>query len=299
MSQGFDTARWKPGAFLPEADARDPALILVIAALCFLACLTAMGVIAADRAARGWAGQLSGEATVIVRAQGGETPDAAAARAAEALAGVKGVTEARALEREKAYDLIRPWLGDVGDLEDLPVPRLVAVTLDRAAPAQAAALRQALAARGLDAVVDDHSVWIKDIRRSAGVVRWTGSGLFLLIAVAAAAVVAFATRSGLVARRDVVEVLHLAGAEDGFIVALFQNRLAQLAALASSVSALAAALVAAAVRLMGGGGGITPVLPIAWTDLLAVLPAPLIAAATAAVAARITAMRMVRELDRP
>jgi len=297
VSQGFDTARWKPGAFLPEADARDPALILVIAALCFLACLTAMGVIAADRAARGWAGQLSGEATVIVRAQGGETPDAAAARAAEALAGVKGVTEARALEREKAYDLIRPWLGDVGDLEDLPVPRLVAVTLDRAAPAQAAALRQALAARGLDAVVDDHSVWIKDIRRSAGVVRWTGSGLFLLIAVAAAAVVAFATRSGLVARRDVVEVLHLAGAEDGYIANLFELRFARIAAVAGAVGAAAAAVLAGGLRLAGGGQGLTPALPFAWTDLLAVLPCPLVAALVAALAARLTARNLIRGLE--
>jgi len=68
---------------------------------------------------------------VVVRPRGGETPDAAAARAAaETLAGTAGVTEARALEPAKAYDLIRPWLGDVSNIEDLPVPRLVAVTLD-------------------------------------------------------------------------------------------------------------------------------------------------------------------------
>ncbi|MBU2361365.1 MAG: ABC transporter permease, partial [Alphaproteobacteria bacterium] len=84
MSEPFDIARWRPAAFLPEEDARDPALLFVVAVLCFLACLTALGVIAGDRAAQGWAGQLTGEATVIVRARGGETPDAAAARAAEA-----------------------------------------------------------------------------------------------------------------------------------------------------------------------------------------------------------------------
>ena len=49
---------------------------------------------------------------MIVRPRGGETPDAAAARAAEALSGAAGVAEARALEPAKAYDLIRPWLGD-------------------------------------------------------------------------------------------------------------------------------------------------------------------------------------------
>lgn len=296
MSEPMDLARWRPAPFLPAKDARDPALIFVVAVLCFLACLTALGVIAADRAARGWAGQLTGEATVIVRARGGETPDAAAARAAETLAGVRGVAEARALEREKAYDLVRPWLGDVTDLDDLPVPRLVAVTLDPEAPAAAPQLTMALRAQGLDAVVDDHSVWLKDIRRAAGVVRWTGAGVFLLIALAAGAVVAFATRAGLAARRDVVEVLHLTGAEDGYIAALFQLRFARIAAVSGAIGAAGAGLLGAALRLIGGGQGITPALPIAWLDLLAVLPCPLLAAAVAAVSARLTADALIRDL---
>lgn len=296
MSEVLDLARWRPAPFLPEKDARDPALIFVVAVLCFLACLTALGVIAADRAAGGWANQLTGEATVIVRARGGETPDAAAARAAEALAGVRGVAEARALEREKAYDLVRPWLGEAVELDDLPVPRLVAVTLDPAAPATAQQLSVVLRAQGLDAVVDDHSVWIKDIRRAAGVVRWTGAGVFLLIALAAGAVVAFATRAGLAARRDVVEVLHLAGAEDGYIAALFQIRFAGIAAVAGAIGAAGAALLGGVLRLIGGGQGITPALPIAWIDLLAVLPCPLLAAAVAAIAARLTADALIRDL---
>ena len=297
MSQMFDPARWRPAPFLPEAEARDGALIFVVAVLCFLACLTALGVLAADRAAHGWSGQLVGEATVIVRARGGETPDAAAARATEVLAGVAGVAEARALEPEKAYDLIRPWLGDVADLEDLPVPRLVAVTLDDEQPASGAALDRALKAQGLDAVVDDHSVWIEDIRRAAGVVRWAGAGVFLLIAGAAAAVVAFATRAGLAARKDVVEVLHLSGAEDAFIARLFQLRFARIAGLAGLLGAAGAAAVGALARLAGGGEGLTPALPIAWNDLLAVLPCPVLAALVAAVAARLTASALIREME--
>ena len=296
MSELFDVARWRPAPFLPERESRDAALIFVVAVLCFLACLTAMGVIAADRAARGWTGQLTGEATVIVRPRGGETPDAAAARGAEALAGVTGVTEARALEPAKAYDLIRPWLGDVSDLADLPVPRLVAVSLDPKRPATAAALRQGLKAQDVDATVDDHSVWIKDISRAGGVVRWLGTGVFALIATAAAAVIAFATRAGLAARRDVVEVLHLAGAEDGYIARLFQVRFARLAGVAGLIGAAGAGLVGAVLRLMGGGEGLTPALPIAWSDLLAALPCPLFAAAVAAMAAQVTAIRLIRDM---
>jgi cell division transport system permease protein len=296
MSEAFDPARWRPASFLPEADARDPALHFVVAVLCFLACLTALGALAGDRAAHGWSGQLMGEATVIVRARGGETPDAAAARAAEALAAVPGVSEARALEREKAYDLIRPWLGDVSDLEDLPVPRLVAVSLDAKSPATAPQLDKALKAQGLDAVVDDHSRWIKDIRHAADVVRAIAAVVFVLVAAAAGAVVAFATRAGLAARRDVVEVLHLAGAEDAQIAGLFELRFARIAAVAGGIGAVGAAALGAALRLIGGGQGITPALPIAWIDLLVVLPCPLLAALVAAIAARLTARRLIKDL---
>ena len=165
---------------------------------------------------------------MLVRARGGETPDAAAARAAETLAGVPGVTEARALEREKAEDLIAPWLGDVPDLDDLPVPRLVTVDLDRESPATAADLdRRPEGRRASTPPSTTTAVWIEDIERAAGLARWSALGVFLLIAAAAGAVIAFATRAGLAARRDVVEVLHLSGAEDGFIAGLFQTRFAR------------------------------------------------------------------------
>ena len=297
MSEIFDPARWRPAPFLPEKEARDRALIFVVAVLCFLACLTAMGVLAANRAAAGWTGQLNGDATVIVRPKGGETPDAAAARAAEALSGATGVTEARALEPAKAYDLLRPWLGDVTDLEDLPVPRLVVVTLDARHPANAKQLNAALQSQNVDATVDDHSVWIKDIQRAGDLVRWLGVLVFLLIAAAAGAVVAFATRAGLAARRDVVEVLHLAGAEDGFIARLFLTRFARIAGLAGLIGAGAAAALGVGLRLAGGGEGLTPALPLAWSDLAAVLPCPLLAALVAAVAAQVTAMALIRDMQ--
>ena len=293
----FDPARWRPAPLLPKEGARSGSLLFVVATLCFLACLTALAVLATNRAARGWIGQLGGEATVIVRPKRGETPDAAAARAAEALAGVPGVAEARALEPQKAYDLIRPWLGDITDLEDLPVPRLVAVTLDRQAPADAARLAQALKSQDLDATVDDHSLWIKDVRRSANLARALGVGVFLLIAGAAGAVVAFATQAGLAARRDVVEVLHLSGAEDRYIAGLFQLRFARMAVLGGVIGAGVAALVGAGLRLAGGTLGLTPALPVAWSDLAVVLICPLAAALVAAVAARLTASALIRDME--
>ena len=288
--------RRKAAPLLPREDARDGALVFVVATLCFLACLAAVFTIGADRAARGWRTELTGSATVVVRPKADETADAAAARAAEVLAGVRGVDEADALEREKADALLRPWLGDDDVLKDLPVPRLVSVDLDPKAPASAADMDQALKAARIDATVDDHSLWLKDILGAAALTRSAALGVAALIAAAAAAVIVFATRAGLAARADVVDVLHVAGAEDGFIADLFVARFARMTAMAGIIGAGGAGLVAAAMRLLGGGAGLTPALPLAWSDLLILPACPLIAAAIAALAARATAMALLKDM---
>jgi cell division transport system permease protein len=289
-------ARERPASLLPPQDARDGALVFVVAVLCLLACLAVMAGLAANRAAGGWRAQLGGSATVLVRARGDETADGAAARAAEALAGVKGVAEAAALEPEKAKALLEPWLGKDGVLDDLPIPRLVSVDLDPKAPASLAAMDQALKAAGVEATIDDHSLWLKDVVRAGTLARIFAIGAGVLVGAAAGAVIVFATRAGLTARGDLVSVLHLAGAEDRFIAGLFQARFARMAALAGMIGATAAGAIALAVRLLGGGSGLTPVLPLAWTDFSALLLCPAVAAAIAALAARATALGLLRTM---
>lgn len=299
MSQDIAAAflkRWRPGPLMPRGDARDAGLGFVIAVLCFFACMAALAALAGDRAAAGWAAQLQDSATVLVRPRGGESADAAAARAAEALSGVAGVSEARALEKDKAAALLEPWLGKEALSDDLPVPRLVTLDLDPDHPPSVAALDQALKARDIDATVDDHSLWIKDIVRAGAWARAAAIAVFALTAAAAAAVIAFAARSVLETRRGIVEVLHVAGARDGFIAGLLLRRFAAMAFVAGLAGAAVAAAVGAGARLIGGGAGLTPALPVAWIDLAAVLPCPLLAALTAAAAARSAAMRLLKEM---
>jgi len=289
-------AKRKPAPLLPPEDARDGALVFVVAVLCFLACIAVVAALGANRAANGWRTQLTGSATVIVRPSASETADAAAERAAEALSAIRpGVAEADVLEKEKAQALLAPWLGTGDVLEDLPVPRLVSVDLDPKAPASVSAMDKALKAAGVDATIDDHSLWLKDVLRAGLMARIAALGAAALITAAAAAVIAFATRAGLAARRDLVNVLHFAGAEDRFIAGLFQVRFARMAALAGLLGAGAAAMIATAARVLGGGAGLTPVLPLAWSDLLVLPACPLIAGLVAALAARLTALALLKE----
>lgn len=264
-------------------------LVVVIAVLCFLASIAAVGALAADRAAHGWARQLRAEATVQVRPRVDETGPAAAARAAETLAGVEGVTEAQALDRKAAEGLLRPWVGEAA-LPDLPLPHLVVVHLDPKAPASAPSLSRALAEAGLDASVDDHSLWRGEVERAAGVITALAGTAFLLIAAATGAAIAYATRAGLAAQAAVIETLSLNGASDSRIASLFQRRFGALAGTAGATGAAAAALLLAGLRLAGGEGGLTPALPLAYADLLVLVACPVLALAVAMLSARFTAL---------
>jgi cell division transport system permease protein len=70
-----------------------------------------------------------------------------------------------------------------------------------------------------------------------------------------------------------------------------------MAALGGAAGAAVAAAVGAGLRVAGGPQGISPALPVAWSDLLVVLACPAIAAGVAAVAARITAQRLIRDME--
>ena len=280
-------------SLLPRDAGGEAWLAGLIAVLCFLACLSAVGAVSADRAAHGWARELRSEATVQVRPRVGETGAEAAARAAQTLAGVEGVSEAEAMDRKTAEALLRPWIGDAV-LPDLPIPHLVTVRLDPTAPASAVTLGRALAEAGLDATVDDHSLWRGEVERSAGLITLLAAAAFLLTAGAAGAAVAYATRAGMAAQSGVINTLSLNGASDRAIAGLYQARYGLLAAGAGAIGALVAMLLIAGLRFLGGAGGVTPALPLAWSDLLILSPCPLLAGTVALVAARFTALARLK-----
>ncbi|WP_443748649.1 cell division protein FtsX [Asticcacaulis solisilvae] len=277
---------------LPAQDEREVALHYVIAVLCTLACLAGLAVVASDRAATGWSRDIRAEVTIQVRPTGLETGSVAAAKAAEVLAGVKGVSEAVAIEPEKAKALIKPWLGDV-ILDDLPIPNLVEVHLDPRHPPRSRALMDALISNGIDASLDDHAIWLKYIEQGALTIRLFALGIFVIIGSATAAVVGFATRASLTARADVVDVLSLCGATDIFIAERFQYRFARMAFQSGLFGAVAAALAGAALKFTATTQSLTLALPISWFDLLILIPCPVLVAVIAGITARMVTVRLL------
>lgn len=278
---------------LPHDGGGERLLAAVIAVLCFLACVAAVGALAADRAAHGWARALGAEATVQVRPRVSETGAESAARAAQTLAGVEGVEEAQVLDRKAAEALLRPWVGDAV-LPDLPIPFLVTVRLEPDAPASAVSLSRALAEAGVDATVDDHSLWRGEVERSAALITVLALAAFVVTAGAAAAAVAYAVRAGMAAQGTLIETLSLNGAGDTRIAGLYQARYGGLTFVAGAAGALAAMVGVAMLRFLGGAQGITPALPVAWSDVAVLSLCPALAATVALVAARVAALARLK-----
>ena len=100
--------------------------------------------------------------------------------------------------------------------------------------------------------------------------------VMIVILISAVATVVFTTRTGLAIHSDVVEVLHLIGAQDSYVARQFQNHTLRLASAGAAVGFLLGAGIIWLAHVYGGklSGGLLPELalgPGQWA-LLAALP---------------------------
>ena len=280
----------KPAPLLPMEDAREAALFFVVCALCFLAALAGLSARSAYSAAEAWTSEVTGQITIRVE---GETEDRDAVL--EAVRAHKGIATAKALSHADAEELLRPWLGASGMPDGLPLPFLIAA---ESAPGQVdvgKALRAMLTNRGFDTTVDDHVQWSRDVERATGSARWIALGAVALLVATAFAVIAFATHSALLARAEVVDVLHLCGATDSFIAGVFERRFLGLGLQAGFIGAVLAFAAAAFLLFLAKQAGdkiwLLPHLTLSRLDGLILGLTPLAAGAASMLAARITVVR--------
>src|SRR5690606_31975078 len=143
------------------------------------------------------------------------------------------------------------------DLDALPLPRLIALELDRTAPPDLDTVRAGLSGRFEGATLDDHRRWQQQITTITQSFSLGGMAILALVAMATTAIIISATKSSMASNREIVEVLHFVGATDRFIAREFEKhffRLGVRAGLVGAVLALAVfMLMPTILRVMGGG----------------------------------------------
>jgi len=284
-------------SILPQQSTERLPLTAAVTIMSYLAALALAAALAIGHASGIWTANLAGAVTVQIRPAPNLSSEAQSESVLGLLKEAPGVQSARRLTQAEIRSLIEPWLGKGIALEELPVPQLVAVTLDRSAPPDLSALGDKIAKAVPGAVLDDHRRWNERLVGFTGRLTQLGYAVLLLIGVATTAIVVFATRAGLAANHETVEVLHLVGAQDRFIARQFERYFLRLALKAGAIGTLAAALTLLVAGLAASGGDMfLPALSDAGLTPAAILTVPLATALVAMATARLTVLDVLRAM---
>lgn len=208
----------------------DRMLPFLVAAMAFLAALALAGWVGAASLARLWQAGAGSTLTVQV-----PEPQSAAGdgtrldRVLAVLHRTPGIKSARALSEAELAKLLTPWLGAKPAQLGLPLPAVVAVRLSEP-ELSLAALTERIAAAAPGTLVENEGVWADRLTTLAESLQACAATALVVVASVAAAVIAVATRGGLAARREAIEIVHGLGATDGYIASRFASRATGLAA---------------------------------------------------------------------
>lgn len=229
-----------PLAFTDDAGGR--ALPWAVAAMVFLAMLAVAGAVGIGNATAGWRAGVEDRLTVRIAAIDNQPAEPRIEIALGVLFNTQGVSNARVLTPDEIGTLLKPWLG--GNLTglDLPLPALIDVTLEPDAVIDTAALTQRLQTKVPGAHVEDPTPWLGGLLGLARVLQTLAGIVVALTSLAMVAMVVAATRAGLAAQTQTIEVLHVIGAQDGYIARAFVRFVLRRAALGAVLGALGAGL---------------------------------------------------------
>lgn len=247
----------KSSQIVSPASIAGNALTVVIAIMTFLACLTAGGVYMVNQSANAWVDDIASEITIELDPVNTADIEKKMTLVALFLAKQSGITQVKPLSAEDSAKLLEPWLGSTAALSALPVPRLIAVVIDRSNPPDIETIRNALNRNFEGVTLDDHRRWQSEIKLITRSTALGGIAVLALVAVATIAVIVSATRSTMASNREIIEVLHFVGANERFISSEFERHFLGLGVRAGLAGAFAAAfaflLLPFLLHLLGGG----------------------------------------------
>src|SRR5271154_7321454 len=162
---------------VPKDSIAGNALTAVVAIMTFLAAVTSGGLAMVIGTAVEWQSDIAREMTIQIRPTPGNDIDAQILKAVSLARATPGVTEVRTYSKAQSDRLLEPWLGGLS-LDELPVPRMIAVRVGPSARLDVSALRQTLTTQGAGASLDDHRGWIDRMRRMAAAAVAGGLRIF-------------------------------------------------------------------------------------------------------------------------
>ncbi|MEP5154719.1 FtsX-like permease family protein [Planktotalea sp.] len=264
------------------------------AAMAFLVVFALALSLASGRLAGRWSEELARSATVRISAPA-EQMAAQTEAALNVLRTTEGVESARALSLDEQRELLAPWFGAGLPLETLPLPQMIEV-IETNNGFDGDGLRLRLSGEVPGAVLDNHARWRAPLVAAASSLRLLGWLSIIIIAFATGAMITLAANAALAANAQVIAVMRLVGARDGYIAQAFVRRFTLRALSGAGVGTVVGGIALALLPSASEEGGFLTGLGLQGVQWLLLLLIPVLAGIVAFVSTRLAAKNTLRSL---
>lgn len=170
-----------------------------------------------------------------------------------------GIKSSYAMNIKETTDLLKPWLGEIGkDKLDIPLPRIITVEISDVIPLNIRALTEEIKNYSNLITLETYESWMNEFSKTISALQTLLGLIIILILSTTAITIAYATKSGLIANQNVIEIMHMVGAQNNYISKHFSNQMMKLSISGGISGYITACLTIAVIKKFAGNidGGI-------------------------------------------
>ena len=136
----------------------------------------------------------------------------------------EGVLGAEVVSDEQMKALMEPWMGGELDIQLLPLPKLIDVSVDAQNLPNLTTIKSELAKQVPSAVLDSHRIWLDSLLKIIHMVIELISFVLVLLILTATFTVMYSTNASLSVHQPVIALIHMIGAGDFYIAIQYAYR---------------------------------------------------------------------------
>ncbi|MBS0271397.1 MAG: hypothetical protein JSR85_01970 [Proteobacteria bacterium] len=205
------------------------ALMVYLGTLCFVFTLFLL------HSTHSWESQLTTDLTIEIPVFQGIASAPLESRVLQVVTQTPGVQRALTVSQEEMIHMFRSLIGEDVNIDSFSLPIMIDVSFDRKEIVDIKGLETHLKSISPHIQVIDHRAWQSQVSNLIHTSVFLALMITFLILLAALATTWFATRTGLLIHRQIIEVLSLIGATNAYIAKQFQINTLKHGFIASSI----------------------------------------------------------------
>lgn len=271
-------------------------LVFLTALMTFLCLLSVTASMSLTRMADRWTTGL--ENTLTVEIPNSDDQAVLTAKVLSALRTAPGIKSAKLMDQNDMNELLKPWLGSAAEsMKDLPLPALITIELKTRTDKVVGTINRVVQEAAPTAQIDAHEQWLTDLLRFTGTLKLVAILIMLAIGLVTSLTVAGAVRSRMAIHHTELELLHIMGADDSYITGQFQRYIYWLAGKGVLLGFIICMALVAVIEIISmTSSEALPALKLSVLQLLALPLAAIALLVISAFAARLTALKVLREM---